>query len=460
MQLVLRFHLKPIYLSNSIPNSSNVNINTVSIAKNKIVTRFAPSPTGVLHMGGVRTALFSYLFAKQAGGEIHLRIEDTDKERNREEWTDGLIDDLAWLGLIFDTISKTSDNTINHRKHLESMISLNLAYVSKEQPIEPDGREEVIRFRNPNKVVTFSDLVRGEIKVDTSDLGDFVIAKSLDEPLFHLAVVADDFGMGISHVIRAEEHISNTPRQILIQEAIGAPRPIYAHLPLILAPDRSKLSKRKHADIASLTPFRTAGYLPSAILNFVALLGWNPGTDKELFTLDELGKEFDMARVQKSGAIFDIVKLNWLNREHIKILPPDERLEKSKPFLPNSEAAKYLPLLLERIDKFGDIRTMLADGGEFDFLLKQPVLTKELLIGKSGASSEEIRKHLTYILEKGTDREIVWPYAKAEGKGKVLWPMRVALSGKKYSPDPFTLAKVLGLNKSRLRIKFAIDILS
>jgi len=283
-----------------------------------VITRFAPSPTGFLHMGGVRTALFSYLYAKQNSGKFLLRIEDTDKARNKEEWTTGLIDDLAWLGLKHDVFAKQSERAEIHKKYIQKLIDEGHAYISKEIPKEPGQRDEVIRFKNPNKKVVITDLIRGEVEVDTTDLGDFVIARSIDEPVYHLAVVVDDFEMNVTHVIRAEEHLSNTPRQILIQEAIGAPRPIYAHLPLVLAPDKTKLSKRKHSEISSLTTFRQKGYLPQAILNFVALMGWNPGTDQEIFSLEELIQQFRIEKVQKGGAVFNIEKLDWINREYIK----------------------------------------------------------------------------------------------------------------------------------------------
>ena len=213
----------------------------------QIVTRFAPSPTGLLHAGNYRTAVFSYLFARQHGGKFILRIEDTDRERSRPEYEVNILESLAWLGLDFDEKYRQSENASVHREYLEKMIASGHAYISQETPTKEGERAEVIRFKNPNKKVLFPDLIRGDIEFDTTELKDFVIAKSLDEPVFHLAVVVDDFTAGVTHVIRGEDHISNTPRQILIQEAIGAPCPIYAHLPLVLAPDRSKLSKRKGA---------------------------------------------------------------------------------------------------------------------------------------------------------------------------------------------------------------------
>src|SRR3989344_840306 len=231
--------------------------------KNKqVIVRFPPSPTGPLHVGGARTALFNYLFAKQNGGQIFLRIEDTDRERSKPEFEQNIIESLTWLGLEFDNAQpiRQSERSAIYRAALEKLISNNTAYVSREEIEKKDKRGEVISLRNLGKVITFTDLIRGEISFDTTELGDFVMAKSLDEPLYHFAVVVDDWRMNISHVIRGEDHISNTPRQILIQEALGAPRPIYAHIPLILAPDRSKLSKRHGA--VSVTEYRDQGYLP------------------------------------------------------------------------------------------------------------------------------------------------------------------------------------------------------
>ena len=409
--------------------------------------------------------LYNFLFTKQNKGEIALRFEDTDAIRSKTEFEGNIIESLAWLGLTYNSGPfRQTDRLDIYRKYLDDLIAQDIAYISKEEIKEAGQRTEVIRFRNPNKLVTFTDLLRGEISFDTTDLGDFIIARSMSEPLYHFTVVVDDHEMGITHVIRGEEHISNTPRQILIQEAIGAKRPVYAHMPLILAPDKSKLSARHGAK--SVLEYRDDGYLPEAIINFLALMGWHPKeNDKEVFTLPELLKAFDLGRVQKSGAVFDIKKLNSLNREHMKLLKSEELLDRSRKFLPNSEYEKFLPLLLERINKFGDIPEMLKEGGEFDFLLTPPKVTKELLVGKSGADLEEIKKHLNFVLdvlEQGTEidkiKEAIWPYAEQMGKGKVLWPMRVALSGKEKSPDPFMLVKYLGKQESLSRIKSVLDV--
>jgi len=278
--------------------------------KNKKIVRFAPSPTGFLHVGSARSALYNFLFARKNNGKFILRIEDTDKERSKKEFETDIIEGLNWLGLGYDELYRQSERGEVYKSHIEKMLDSGSIF---------EAEDKVIRFKNPNKKVKFNDLVRGEIEFDTTELKDFVIAKSVDEPLYHLAVVIDDFESGITHVIRGEDHISNTPRQILIQEAIGAPRPIYAHLPLILAPDRSKLSKRKHGESVSLDYYRNKGYSPEAIINYLALLGWNPGTEQEIFTLEELINVFDLSRVHKGGAIFDEKKLAWVNKKHFNL---------------------------------------------------------------------------------------------------------------------------------------------
>src|SRR3989344_1737824 len=285
--------------------------------KEKIITSFPPSPTGPLHIGNVRTALFNYLYARQNNGSFIVRIEDTDKTRSKKEYESSIFESLKWLSLEIDgEIWHQSERTEIYKKYLQKLIEENKAYISTET--EGENRE-VVRFRNPNKSVKFDDLIRGVVEFDTTELGDFIVAKSVDEPLYHLAVVIDDCESCITHVIRGEDHISNTPRQILIQEAIGAARPFYAHLPLVLAQDRSKLSKRRHGESASLNYYRHKGYSPEAIINYLALLGWNPGTEQEIFTLEELINVFDLSRVHKEGAIFDEKKLAWVNRKHFNL---------------------------------------------------------------------------------------------------------------------------------------------
>ncbi len=428
----------------------------------KVVTRFAPSPTGFLHVGGVRTALFSYIYARQNKGEFTLRIEDTDKARNREEWTNSLIDDLKWLGIKHDTFVKQSDRTEIYKKYLKILIDNGQAYISKETPSEEGERDEVIRFKNPNKKIIFSDLIRGEVCIDTTDLGDFVIARSLDEPLYHLAVVVDDFEMGITHVIRAEEHISNTPRQILIQEGIGANRPIYAHLPLVLATDKSKLSKRKHGESVSLTYYRNLGYLPQGILNYVALLGWNPGTDREIFTLEELIEEFKIEKIQKGGAVFDVIKLNWFNKQYIAKMDEKTFIESAGSFLPKDLPPQIISLLKEKISYFAEIPKVI----DTEFLFMLPIKNYDSV--KLAGKSDDAKSHLKKIIEiiptvkdftKEKIKDAIWAYAEEKGRGNVLWPMRYALSGQDKSPDPFIIAEIIGKEETLSRLNLAHEAL-
>lgn len=354
-----------------------------------------------------------------------MRFEDTDKERSKKEFEENILDGLNWLGIGFDAGPfKQTDRAEIYKMYLTKMLDAGTAYVSQESEGESS---EVIRYKNHNKVIKFTDEVRGEIEFDTTELKDFVIAKNLEEPLYHFAVVVDDHEMGVTHVIRGEDHISNTPRQILIQEAIGANRPIYAHIPLILAPDRSKLSKRHGA--TAVSEYREKGYLPEAVVNYLALLGWNPGTEQEIFTMEELIKEFDLKKIQKGGAIFDEKKLQWFQKEHIKRLPVEKQKE----------------LILKSIENE-------------PYLTGEPELDAEQLVWKK-STKEETLAHLEEakkIVESDGD---LMAYAEKAGKGNVLWPVRYALTGASASPDPFTILEILGKEKSLKRIEKAIMML-
>jgi glutamyl-tRNA synthetase len=335
-----------------------------------------------------------------------------------------------------------------------------------------------VRFKNPNTDVTFLDEIKGEVTMNTTDLGDFVIAKNIREPLFHLAVVVDDFDVGVTHVIRGEDHVSNTPRQILIQRAIGAPTPVYAHLPLVLGPDKQKLSKRRGA--LALTEYRDRGYLPEAMLNMVALVGWNPGTAQELFTKAELIEAFDLRKVQKSPAVFNTEKLVWVNKEHIKLLSDEARLAHIEQFLPDhikmlsgythEKLVHIAPLIIERITHFDEVRTM-AEAGELSYYFEAPHFDKEKLFWKQERDGAKLIERLTQVcaLLQGAEeaqfnqenvKKVLWDYAEQEGRGSVLWPVRYALSGREKSPDPFQLAAILGKEETLRRLTHAITLYS
>lgn len=478
----------------------------------QVRTRFAPSPTGVLHIGGARTALFNYLFAKKFQGRFILRIEDTDLERSRPEFEKDIIESLKWLGIGYDEGPDTEDAFGPYRqrerlkiyeKYLKKLLKENKAYYCfcTEEELEArrqdqqsrgeapkysgkcanlpkeeveqnlkEGKPSVIRFRIAPEVIKFKDLIRDEIKFDNSLTGDIVIAKSLEIPLYNFAVVIDDFEMKISHIIRGEEHLSNTPKQIAIQKALDLPQPQYAHLPLILAPDRTKLSKRHGA--VSVIDYRENGYLPETLINFIAFLGWNPGGEKEIYGMDSLIKDFSLENIQKGGAIFNIQKLDYLNGFYIRQKRIEELTEFCLPYLAkagliNPQEAK-ISSLAQIISLYKDRLKRLSEIPEFvDFLLKDNLIyDKDLLKWKEMKDSEILEslekseKLLSGIKENDWTKEnlesILLPEAEKIGdRGKLLWPLRAALSGKKASAGPFEIAWVLGKGKTLERINQA-----
>ena len=439
-----------------------------------VVTRIPPSPTGRLHIGTARTALFNYLFAKHEGGKFIFRSEDTDKTRSKKEFEDEIIEGLTWLGLSWDSFSRQSENATRHQQLLEKIIAEGKAYLSKE-PAKDDATKmvEVVRLKNPGKTITFTDEIRGDITFDTTELGDFVLAKSLSEPLYHFAVVVDDADAGVTHVIRGEDHISNTPRQILIQEALGVARPVYAHLPLILGPDRAKLSKRKSP--TSLADYRAEGFLPEGLINYLALLGWNPGTEQEDFSLPELVEAFSFKGVQKSGAIWSREKLLSVNQRWMRKMGDEAFLTalNAPSSLDATIVAKALPLIKDRASTFGEAREMLS--GELSCLFEEPNPAKETLLLKNPSERPNVAKTALEVLLEALNglpeglsaeevKETLMPYAdrnpkETGGRGAILWPLRYALSGQERSPDPFTLIAILGKKTSMSRIQKALGIL-
>jgi glutamyl-tRNA synthetase len=441
---------------------------------NPVTTRIPPSPTGHLHIGTTRTALFNFLFARKHGGRVVFRSEDTDKARSTHEFETEIIEGLAWLGITCDNsdnIVRQSERATLYRTYLERMLENGTAYLSEEpSKNDPTLTVTLVRLKNPNKVITFNDVIRGDITFDTTELGDIVIARNLDDALYHFTVVVDDFEMGVTHVLRGDDHISNTPRQILIQEAIGAPRPFYAHLPLILAPDRSKMSKRHGA--VSLLEYRSAGFLKEAIINYLALLGWNPGTDQELFSLEELVDVFDIAHIHKSGAVFDIKKFAWFNKEYLNRLPAEafrayitesfpERLA-ALPQYSEERLSRSLSIIRERVSTRGEFHD-LAAAGEYDYLFSTPNYETSLLAWKNDATVTEALPRLKRVQEilqmadfstLDSLKTALWPLAEELGKGEVLWPLRVALSGAQ-SPDPFILSFILGREETLARLAIA-----
>lgn len=426
----------------------------------KIVTRFAPSPTGLLHMGNYRTAVFAYLFARKHAGKFILRVEDTDRERSKKEYEDNIIESLTWLGLSYDEQYRQSEHIASHTKHLQKLVESGHAYISKEEAKDGSGvMRELVRWKNKGETVIFEDAIRGKIETDTTDLGDFIIAKSLTFPLFHIAVVVDDFEEGVTHVIRGEDHIANTPRQILIGRALGFTIPTYVHLPLVLSEDRTKLSKRKGA--LPITAYRDMGYLPEAILNFMAFTGWNPGGEREIYTLEELVALFDITKIHKGGAIFNKEKLAWMNKEHMRLQSKEKQLvsvKKCMPSYPENILEKLLPTVIDRISAYGELTSI--EPIEFRFFIERPKIAIEKIVWKDSGKSEA-SEHLRGVLallssdvfsSSESIKKIVMPYAEAHGKGNVLWPLRMTLSGQEKSVDPFTICYVLGYEEVKQRI--------
>lgn len=428
------------------------------MSERKVVTRMAPSPTGKFHVGSVRTALFNYLFARQNDGKFILRIEDTDKERSKREFEADITEAFDWLGFEYDEFYRQSERTEIYKEYTQKLIDSGHAYISNEEATEEGKRSSVIRFKNPKKLVKFSDVLLGDIEVDTTDLGDFVIAKDFENPVYHLTVVVDDGLMDITHVIRGQDHISNTPRQILILEALGFQRPVYAHIPLILAPDKTKLSKR-HGALATLE-YRDLGYFKDAIVNFMALIGWNPGDEREIFSKEELIKEFKLEKVQKGGGVFNVEKLNWFNKQYLLKKSKEEIIAGVKKYvnLPEEMLERALPTLTERIHKFSDLKEE-----NLTFYNSLPHYETKDLIWKN-SDEYQTKTYLENVISLLEDadfssvepiKESVWNYAEEKGRGDVLWPTRFALSGLAKSPDPFTLAYILGKVETVERLKTA-----
>lgn len=502
--------------------------NKIDIIPGKVRVRIAPSPTGHFHFGTARAALFNYLFARKYNGSFILRIEDTDLERSDEKYEKEIVEMLKWLSIEWDegvdvggefSPYRQSKRLPIYAKYIQKLLDEDKVYFCfcSEKKLEKERKEmikkglapkysgkcrnfsqkevqkklakgapSVIRFKTPVKKVIFYDLIRGRIEFNSALLDDFVIAKDLFTPLYNLAVVIDDYEMKITHVIRGEDHISNTPKQILIQEALGLKTPQYAHLPLILGSDRSKLSKRHGA--VSILSYKNLGYLPEALVNFMARLGWNPGDDKKIYKLKELVSLFSLKKIQKSGAIFNIEKLNWFNGAYIRHLSDKKLANLLVPFLikkgfvkefgKNSfkitETGEIINLkFIEKIARVEKIRLKkLSDISELaKFFFKNDSLkfSSKLLIWKK-TPKEIIKKNLNLLfkeISKINKKEFKEDFLKKKimkltektNVGEFLWPLRVALSGKESSPGPFEIMSILGKEKTLKRIKNAQNLI-
>ncbi len=427
-----------------------------------VKVRIAPSPTGNMHIGTAQSALFNWLFARRNGGQFFLRIEDTDKERSKKEYEASIIDGLKWLGLDWDNIElyRQSERTDIYREKLQELLDSGKAvwkeYDAEERAaMEREGRAArdrvivLVDDGDPEREVMFDDMIRGSVKVQAKNIGQLVIAKSLEEPLYHFAVVIDDIAMNITHVIRGEDHISNTPKQMLIYQALGAPLPIFAHLPLMLGTDRSKLSKRNGA--VSITEYQK-DYLPEALINFLGSLSYT--FDPEMLTRDEMVGQFDLAKVHKAGAVFDVQKLNWFNTQYVRRLSTQQFKELiGKPEL--SDAA--IPLITERLERLTDI-------AQFSYLWETPEYDADLLKWKDSSGEDTVRALRsidTLLTKEGTltqeNLDALTNEKFNAQRGSVYWPLRVALSGQQKSAGPLDIFTVKGVQGTHAAIRTAIE---
>ncbi len=469
-------------------------------------TRFAPSPTGFMHVGSVRTALYSWLFARKHGGQFILRIEDTDQGREVEGSVGHIIQSLKWLGIAYD---EGPDNGGPHdpyyqsgrlplyKKYADQLVAAGFAYPDPytEEEVEalriqaeeekrpflyrehrPENLSEwdgtrPLRFKVPEvKRFTWTDLVRGELSAGEEALDDFVLIKSDGFPTYNFAHVVDDIEMEITHVMRGEEFISSTPKFLSLYEALDVAPPAFSTLPVILGPDgKKKLSKRDGAK--DLLEYQAEGYLPQAMRNFLALVGWNPGTEQEVLSDEELIAAFDISRVQKGGGAFDEQKLLFINREWMRRLSDSDYIREGNLDARDMDALlAAIPLLKERASTFAEARAMLE--GELACLFKAPDI--DLMPLTSKAPAEATKKHLAELMTSiaslsSTDtvddiKTALMEYADTiskedGGRGAALWPLRYALSGQERSPDPFTLIHVLGKDEALTRVTAALAIL-
>jgi glutamyl-tRNA synthetase len=472
--------------------------------------RFAPSPTGYLHVGGARTALFNWLFARAQGGVFVLRIEDTDRDRSSDDMTRAILEGMQWLGLGWDEGPfHQADGAEQHRAAAERLLAEGKAYrdflsadelqalradaeakglsyrFHRSWSLLPDdesdrraaaGEPYTIRFRVPDGATEWDDLVHGLTRFRNDDIEDFIILRSDATPIYNLAVVSDDIEMRITHVIRGDDHLSNTPKQILLYRALGAPVPRFAHLPMILGPDGKRLSKRHGA--TAVGEYQAQGILPQTLLNFLALLGWSPGEDREIMSPEEMIALFSLERINKKSAVFDPEKLEWMNGQYLATIPAEEFLDLAAPLLVDAGLTSaedlvdrrgwflaLMELLKVRSRRVGDVvpqaRVFLEPLTEYDPVAagkhwKDPATLTERLRAVNAALQE------VEPWEPAGVEAALRTTAEAEGVGfgKLVHPLRIALTGGSASPGIDQVIVLLGKDGVERRIAAAVDRLS
>jgi len=474
----------------------------------EIRVRFAPSPTGYLHVGGARTALFNWLFARKHKGKFILRIEDTDLARSSEEMTKGILEGMKWLGLDWDEGPYYQSRRIKiYQEYAERLIREGKAYYcyctpeeiqerknkavgdgkywkydryclnltpEQREALEKERKERAIRFFVPEGKTTFHDLIHGEITFNHENIEDFVLLRRDGMPTYHLSVVVDDYETGITHVIRGDDHLSNTPKQILLYKALGAPIPQFAHLALILGPDRKKLSKRH--GVTSILHFRDEGYLPLAMFNFLAQLSWSPGEEKEVYSIEEMIDKFSLEQIKKSSPIFDLAKLDWLNSRLISKMSAEELLPYVKEFLKKDNLwnDKYEN---EKKEWFFSLIDLLKDRCRTlkDFVINgRPYLTDDFTYDPEGVErflkDERLKDLLPKLIKdletlhsfKAEEVERIFRQrAEKEGVKAALFihAARMAVTGKPVSPPLFDVLEVMGKEKTISRLKKLVNYL-
>jgi nondiscriminating glutamyl-tRNA synthetase len=479
----------------------------------------APSPTGPLHIGTARTSLYNYLVARHDGGAYVLRIEDTDTARDADEFERDIIDNLHWLGISWDegpqvaggddigpyAPYRQSRRMELYAREAQRLLETGQAYrcwctpdeleavrreqeARKEPPrynrrclsltdaeraaFDAEGRRAAIRFKVESEMIRFDDLVRGEVEFNNALLGDFVIVRADGVPLYHFTVVVDDEAMRISHVIRGEDHLSNTPKHIALMRALGYREPRFGHIPLILNADRSKMSKRKAQ--TAISDYREQGYLPEALVNFLAFLGWSPGTEEEIFSLDELSARFELHKVHKGGAIFDRDRLDHLNGVYIRSLTDEGLALRLRPFVPESmddeDLVRIVPLVKERLVRLGDVRELAAFLWESDEEVSS-AYDPEQLFGKGGGAPEasdvleRARRVIADLGDADFAADVLEQRCRAAADaasmkaGDFFKPLRVAITGRTVSPPLFASMELLGRDRTLARIDLALTAL-
>jgi glutamyl-tRNA synthetase len=472
-----------------------------------IRVRFAPSPTGFLHVGGARTALFNWLWARHTGGTLVLRIEDTDLERSTEEMIEAILDGLGWLGIDWDE-GPYFQSRLKER-HQAAAIDLlesgnaypcfctaeelaaereaaiarkeSYVYSGRCRTLDGDlaktrreaGEPHTIRFRVPAGETAWDDIVHGPTRFANDTIGDFIVLRSDGAPVYNLAATVDDRDMAITHVIRGDDHISNTPKQILLYRALAASEPVFGHVPLILGPDKRKLSKR-HGAVA-VTAYRDQGYLPDAFVNFLALLGWSPGDDREVLARDELVQLFDLARITGKSAVFDVQKLEWLNGQHLSRIPGAELAGRVRPWFVEAgveESAidarpEWFAALLDLVKaRSRTLHDLVAQARPF---FPGPVVYKEDAVAKFwkdpaaayeglGVAAEFVEDREEFVDVEAMERDLrALCEARGVSAGKVMQALRVALTGERVSPGIFETMAMMGRQLVVERIAAARD---